>query len=152
MLRRTHVAALSLSAAALIGIASFEGFRGEAYDDGVGVQTIGFGTTEGVKKGDKITVQRALVRLGADAAKFESEMEKCVKVPVYQYEWDAYVSFTYNVGFGAFCKSTLVRKLNSGDYAVACDELLRWNRAGGRVMPGLTKRRVKERAMCLGVV
>ena len=152
MLKRNHVAALSLSAAALIGIASYEGFRGKAYDDGVGVQTIGFGTTQGVKAGDTITVERALIRLGRDADQHAREMSQCITTPLYQHEYDAYASFAYNVGSSAFCKSTLVKKLNSGDYAGACRELLRWNRAGGRVMPGLTKRRESEYQMCIGAV
>jgi len=71
---------------------------------------------------------------------------------LFQYEWDAYVSWAYNVGAAAACKSTLVKKLNRSDYVGACNELLRWNRAGGRVLPGLVKRRKAERNMCLGVL
>jgi lysozyme len=145
---RTIIA--GLSASALIGIALHEGYRDKAYDDGVGVQTIGFGTTDGVKPGDRITVERALVRLGADVARHEAELRRCVQVPVYQYEWDAYVSWAYNVGTGAACKSTLVKKLNAGDYPGACKELLRWTRAGGRELPGLVKRRRDEYRRCIG--
>ena len=156
MLRRNSVAALSLSAVALIGIAGWESFSPKAYDDGVGVQTVGFGTTEidgvPVKKGDTITVTRALVQLGKDANVYQQAMRKCVKVPVYQREWDAYTSLTYNIGTGAFCKSTLVRKLNAGDYTGACTEILRWNKAGGRVMRGLTNRREAEYKQCIGAV
>ncbi len=148
--QRIVVAALSLSAAGLIGIAQYEGYRGNAYDDGVGVKTIGFGTTGGVKPGDVIDPVRALVRLGADAAAVERQLAACIRVPLYQHEWDAYVSWAYNVGTGAACGSTLVRKLNAGDYVGACNELPRWNMAGGRVLPGLVKRRAQERALCLG--
>lgn len=148
--QRIATAALSLSAAGLIGIAQYEGYRGAAYDDGVGVQTIGFGTTDGVKRGDTIDPVRALVRLGADAAAMERKLAACIHVPLYQHEWDAYVSWAYNVGTGAACGSTLVRKLNAGDYVGACDELPRWNKAGGRVLPGLSKRRAQERAQCRG--
>lgn len=147
---RIAVAALSLSASAFVGIATWESFRSEAYDDGVGVQTIGYGTTEGVKIGDKITPERALMRLLGDATKFERAVQRCAPVPMFQHEFDAYVSLTYNIGEGAFCGSTLVKKLNAGQYREACDELLRWTRAGGRVLPGLVKRRAAEHKLCTG--
>lgn len=150
MSNRIPAAALVLSASALIGIALHEGFRDSAYDDGVGVQSIGFGTTAGVRRGDRITVERALVRLGQDTGKVEAQLRDCIDVPLYQHEWDAYVSWAYNVGTGAACGSTLVRKLNTGDYAGACKELLRWNRAGGKVLAGLVKRREAEYRQCIG--
>ncbi len=149
---RTALAALTLSASALVGIAVHEAYRPVAYlptpDD---VPTIGFGTTEGVKMGDKITVERALVKLLADADKFQRELKACVgDVPMHQHEWDAYVSWAYNVGTGAACKSTLVRKLKAGDYAGACAELLRWDKQGGMVLRGLTIRRQAEYKQCMG--
>lgn len=147
---RVKVATLSLSASALVGIALHEGYRGEAYDDGVGVQTIGFGTTEGVKPGDTITPPKALARALTDAQRYEGALKRCVSVPLHQYEYDAFVQFSYNVGSGAFCGSTLVRKLNAGDYPGSCAELLRWTRAGGRVLPGLVKRRQAEYQLCMG--
>ena len=146
---RTAVATLSLSAMGLVGIALHEGYRDRAYDDGVGVQTIGFGTTEGVKPGDRITVERALIRLAEDVSEHEAELRRCLKdVPLYQREWDAYVSWAYNVGVR--CDSTLVTKLKAGDYPGACAELSRWVYAGGRVLPGLVRRRAEERAKCEG--
>lgn len=149
---RTSIAALTLSASALVGIAVHEAFRPTAYlptpND---VPTIGFGSTAGVRPGDKITVERALVRLLADADRHQAELKACVgDVPLYQHEWDAYTSWAYNVGTGAACKSTLVRKLKAGDYAGACAELLRWDRQAGKVLPGLTKRRQAEYKLCLG--
>ena len=150
MMRRREVAALVLSASALVGIAAHEGYRALAYDDGVGVQTIGYGTTAGVKPGDKITPERALIRLADDVDAYQVAMRRCVAVPLHQHEWDAYVSLAYNIGPGAFCGSTLVKRLNAGDYAAACAEISRWNRAGGRVLPGLSKRRAAERARCEG--
>jgi lysozyme len=147
---RMPATALSISAAAIIGIAAFEGFRDRAYDDGVGVQTIGFGTTAGVKPGDRIDPVRALVRLGEDADTISREMAACIKVPVAQHEYDAFASFAYNVGAPAFCRSTLARKLNAGDYAGACAELLRWTKAGGRELAGLVKRRQAEYEQCMG--
>lgn len=148
-MNRKAVAGLVLSGAGLVSIALHEGFRDRAYDDGVGVQTIGFGTTEGVKPGDRITVERALIRLAGDVSAHEVELRRCLgDVPLFQHEWDAYVSWAYNVGVR--CNSTLVIKLKTGDYAGACAELSRWVYAGGRVMNGLVKRRAEERARCEG--
>jgi len=149
ILQRIAVAGLSLSAAGMIGIAVHEGYRPGTYDDGVGVNTIGFGTTAGVRLGDRIDPVSALVRLGQDVSEMERGLAKCIKVPLYQHEWDAYVSWTYNVGVGAACGSTLVRMLNAGDYAGACNQLSRWTYAGGRQLAGLVKRREQERRLCL---
>jgi lysozyme len=149
---RLHTAFLSLSAGALVGIAIHEGYRDAAYIPVKGdVPTIGFGTTAGVRPGDKITVERALVRLLADADKFEQAVKRCAPVPMYSHEFNAYVSLTYNIGEGAFCKSTLARKLNAHDYAGACNEILRWDKFKGQTLPGLTKRRQQEHAQCIGV-
>jgi lysozyme len=151
MIKRTHLAALTLSASALVGIALHEGYRGEAYTPVPGdVPTIGFGTTGGVKMGDKITPEKALVRALADVQKFEGALKQCVTVPLHQHEYDAYVSFSYNVGSGAFCKSTLVKKLNAGDYTGACNELRKWVYFKGQPLPGLVKRRNEEADKCLG--
>lgn len=151
---RTTLAALTLSASALVGIAVHEAFRPTAYlptpND---VPTIGFGTTEGVKMGDRITVERALVRLLADADRFQRELKACIgDVPLHQHEWDAYVSWAYNVGTGAACRSTLVRKLKATppDYAGACAELDKWIYQAGKPLKGLVKRRAEERALCEG--
>lgn len=155
MLKRQHIAALVLSASTLIGIATHEAYREEAYIPVRGdVPTIGFGTTQGVKLGDKIDPVRALIRLQQDADKYAQAVKRCAPVPMHQYEFDAYVSFTYNVGSGAFCSSTIVKLLNAGDYDGACKQLLRWNgvkRNGKKiVLPGLQKRREAEYRTCIG--
>ena len=147
---RTAVAALSLSAAALVGLASHEGYVERAYQDIIGVWTIGFGTTDGVKPGQKTDPVTALNRALTDAQKFEGALKQCVTVPLHQHEYDAYISLAYNIGPAAFCRSTLVRKLNAGDYAGACREILRWDRAGGQVVRGLTLRRQDEYRKCVG--
>ena len=147
---RTTIAALSLSAAALVGIATHEGYVGQAYQDIVGVWSIGFGTTEGVKPNQTITPVQAISRALTDAQKFEGALKQCVTVPLHQHEYDAYVSLSYNIGSGAFCHSTLVKKLNAGDYDGACKEILRWNRAGGKEVRGLTIRRQQEYVLCMG--
>ena len=151
MRTRQIAAALTLSASALVGIALHEGYRDTAYIPVPGdVPTIGFGTTEGVKMGDRITPPKALARALTDVQKFEGALKQCVRVPLHQYEYDAFVSLAYNIGSGAFCGSTLVRKLNAGDYARACAEIDRWAYAGGKRLPGLVKRRAEERARCEG--
>lgn len=149
---RIQIAALSLSAAALIGIAAHEGYNDDAYIPVPGdVPTIGFGTTKGVKAGDKIDPVRALIRLGSDVNAFEREFKACVgDVPMHQYEWDALISWAYNVGTPAACGSTLVKKLKKGDYTGACKELLRWDYFQGKPLKGLTIRRKKEYKQCLG--
>lgn len=148
---RLMIAVLSLSAAGFVGVAVHEGYTDRAIIPVPGdVPTIGFGTTAGVKMGDRITPPVALGRALQDINKFEGAIKQCVRVPLHQHEYDAYVSLAYNIGPGAFCGSTLVRKLNAGDYVAACAEISRWNRAGGRVVDGLTNRREHERAQCEG--
>lgn len=158
MIKRTTIAALSLSATALVGIALHEGYRDEAYIPVPGdVPTIGFGTTEGVKLGDKITPPKALARALTDVQKFEGALKRCVTVPLSQNEYDAYTSLSYNIGSGAFCGSTLVRKLNAGDYEAACSEIMRWTKFQGKDcrIPtnrcgGLAIRREAEYRQCMG--
>lgn len=99
--------------------------------------------------GDKITPPQALARALTEVQRFEGALHRCVTVPLHQGEYDAYVSLAYNIGPGAFCGSTLVRKLNAADYDGACKEILRWNRMSGRVLPGLTKRRQGEYQTCI---
>lgn len=149
--KRLAIGALSLSATGLLALAGYEGFRNEAYIPVPGdVPTVGFGSTEGVKLGDKITVEEGLERLYRDVGVVESTIARCVKVPLTQGEYDAYTSFAFNVGGSAFCGSTLVKKLNSGDYPGACAELKRWVYVDGKVLPGLVERREREYLMCMG--
>ena len=157
---RRSLAVLSLSAAALVGIVLHEGYSDHAIIPVPGdVPTIGFGTTAGVKLGDTITPPQALARALVDVQQFEGAIKTCVTVPLTQNEYDAYVSFAYNIGHRAFCQSTLVKKLNLGDFKGACDELLRWRFFQGkdcalpenrRFCGGLVKRREAEYRQCLG--
>ncbi len=104
--------------------------------------------------GQRTTPDRALVQLLADAQRHERELKACIgDVELHQHEWDAYVSWAFNIGTGAACRSTLVRKLKASppDYAGACSELLRWNKQAGRVLPGLIKRRQAEYQLCMGI-
>ena len=150
---RTAIGALALSASTIVGLAVHEGYREAAYIPVAGDRpTLGFGDAQGVKLGDSTDPVRALIRLNAQAEVFQREMRACIgDVPLYQHEWDAYVSLTFNIGSGAFCRSTLVRKLKALDYAGACAEVLRWDRFQGKPLAGLTKRRKHEHAQCLGV-
>jgi lysozyme len=155
---RTLLTGMGASAIAVALIVGFEGYSGKAYDDGVGVQTVGFGSTRHpdgapVKPGDTVTPQRAVVMLAHDADRIAHELAACIgEVPLYRHEWDAYVSWAYNVGSTAACRSTLVKKLKAipPDYEGACRELLKWTRAGGRELPGLVKRRQAEYRLCIG--
>lgn len=150
-MRRHSIAALVVSAATFVGIAMHEGYRDEAYIPVKGdVPTIGFGNTEGVQLGDKTDPVRALIRLQQSADQYANAVKRCAPVPMYQHEFNAYVSLTYNIGQGAFCSSTLARKLVAGDYAGACDEILRWDKFRGKPLPGLTKRRQQEHRLCRG--
>lgn len=141
---------LVASATVVASIAGWESYRPAAYDDGVGVSTIGFGSTKGVQRGDRTDPVRAVQRLARDADETARAISLCIgDVPLYQHEFDAYVSLAYNIGVTAFCGSTLNKKLQQREYEAACNEILRWNRAGGKVLPGLVKRRQSENKQCL---
>ena len=131
-------------------IKSFEGLRLQAYQDSVGVWTIGYGATRGVKPGMSITKDQAERMLLNDVQRFEPEVERLVKVPLNSSQWDALICFTYNLGAANLESSTLLRLLNAGDYAGAADQFPRWNKAGGKVLPGLARRRAAERDLFLG--
>lgn len=126
-----------------------EGVRLKAYDDGVGVWTIGVGHTKGVKQGDTATMEQVDAWLSKDLKEAENAVNNEVKVPLQQSQFDALVSFVFNVGSGAFRGSTLLATLNRGDYIGAANEFLRWDKAGGKTLAGLTKRRKGEYNMFL---
>ncbi len=133
-------------------IKQFEGLRLRAYPDpgsGRAPWTIGYGTTKGVRPNMVISKAQAEVMLQRDLREIERVVDDLVKVEITQSMFDALVSFTYNVGLGSLRRSTLLRKLNEGNIQAAADQLLRWNRARGRVLPGLTRRRVAERELFL---
>ncbi|MDR6520141.1 lysozyme [Variovorax atrisoli] len=165
---RQLLAVLALSAAGLVGIVAREGYSDKAYPDpvlGTAVPTIGFGSTEGVRMGDTTTPVPALQRALRDVQTYEHALKQCVKVPLHQHEYDAYVSLAYNIGASNFCTggrkggtSVLVQRLNAGDYAGACDAILGWKYAGGidcsipgnRSCAGLWKDRLRLHAQCKG--
>ena len=157
-MKRLPASLIAVAAVTAAGIAVHEGYRSRAYDDGVGVQTVGFGSTQHldgrpVKPGDTVTPERALLMLAQDADRIWREAASCIAdVPLYPHEAAAYQSLAYNIGAAAFCRSTLVRKLKQAppDYAGACAEIRRWVKAGGRALPGLIKRREAEHRQCMG--
>lgn len=135
-------------------IKEFEGCRLTAYQDSVGVWTIGYGWTQPVdgkpvRAGMTIKQETAERLLKTGLVSYESDVSRLVKVGLTQGQFDALVSFTYNLGSRSLSTSTLLRKLNAGDYAGAANEFLRWNKAGGKVLNGLTRRREAERALFL---
>lgn len=129
-------------------IKSFEGLRLNAYLDAVGIPTIGYGHTgPDVKLGNRINTQQAEILLRNDLERFEKAVKDLVKIKLNQAQFDALVSFTFNVGAGAFEDSTLLRRLNSGENPcdVAKEEMSRWNKGdGNKVLAGLTRRRLSE--------
>ena len=136
-----------MGAAGLALLKSFEGCKLAAYPDpGTGGEpwTIGWGHTGGVKRGDTCTQAQADAWLLQDLDRFEQAVERLVSVTLTQNQFDALVSFAYNCGQGSLQTSTLLRKLLAGDYAGAQQQFSRWNRANGKEMPGLTRRRAAE--------
>lgn len=130
-------------------IKSFEGCRLTAYQDSVGVWTIGYGHTSGVYAGMTITEAKAEEYLKGDLVTAENAVNGKVTYSIKQNQFDALVSFTYNVGSGNFGSSTLLKKLNQGDITGAANEFDKWNKAGGQVLEGLVRRRAAEKAMFL---
>lgn len=145
---------MKLGQAGLNLIKEFEGLYLTAYKCPAGVWTIGFGTTgkvdgKAIGKGMKITKEKAEQLLRKDVEQFEQSVDNLVKVPINQNQFDALVSFAYNVGSGALKGSTLLKKLNQKNYQGAADEFLKWNKAGGKILAGLRRRREAERKLFL---
>ncbi len=133
-----------INSEALDLIRRWEGLRLSAYLCAAGIWTIGYGHTTGVKPGDTITEAQATALLQADLRVAEAAVQNMVHVPLSDGQFGALVSFTFNVGQGALGRSTLLRRLNAGDYDAVPAELARWNRAAGRVVQGLSNRRAAE--------
>lgn len=155
---RMAVASLTLSAAAFVGILTREGYTDDAIIPTKGdVPTYGFGTTGGVKMGDKTNPVAAVQRAMRDAQTYEGAIKRCVTEPLTQEEYDVYVNFSYNIGSNAFCGSTTVRRLNAGQHISACDGILLFKFVGPtdcsdpnqRICRGLWKDRLKTHADCL---
>ena len=126
-------------------IKHFEQFRGKAYQDSVGVWTIGYGRIKGVKKGDTCTLEQAEHWLAEELdVEYEGYVNKYVAVALTQDQFDGLVAWVYNLGGGALKSSTLLKRLNAGAYDEAPFQMKRWNKAGGKVLAGLVRRRASE--------
>ncbi len=141
-------ASLILAGAALV--APWEGLELQAYPDVIGVWTVCYGETKGIKKGDRFTEEQCNDMFAKSLPVYRKQMLSYVKVPLTPYQEAAFISFSYNVGTSAFGKSTLVKKLNKGDYQGACSELKKWVYADGKKFQGLVNRREDEYLMCVG--
>lgn len=131
-------------------IAKHEGLVLGTYLDPIGILTSCFGHTgKELKIRQKFTEEQCLEQLADDLVKHDKQMMWYIRTPISDEERAAYLSFVYNAGVGNLSKSTLLKKLNNGDRVGACNELPKWNRAGGKVLSGLTKRRLEEKELCL---
>ena len=129
-------------------IREFEGCRLTAYQDSVGVWTVGIGSTgPDVCKGLTITQDEAEERLRKHLEGVEDAITRAVQVPITQNEFDALCCLAYNIGTGAMLKSTLLKMLNEARYDDAAAQFLRWDKAGGQVLAGLTRRRIAEKTL-----
>jgi lysozyme len=136
---------------ALDTIQQFEGLKLKAYKDSVGIWTVGFGnifnldTGNPIKEGDEISLETAERWLKIEVDNLQAKMRKVITVPLNDNQWTALTSLAYNIGFGAFKRSTLLRLLNAGaSKEEVAKQILRWNKAGGKEVKGLTNRRQAE--------
>lgn len=131
-------------------VGPYEGVETTAYKDMVGVWTICYGETKGVKAGATRTLEQCEASLASELSLYHKEMMKGVKVDLPDHMQVAYTSFVWNVGIGAWNSSTLLKLLNQKEYEAACAQLLRWTKAGGVVVKGLQNRRQGEYKTCMG--
>ncbi len=137
-------------ALAVTVIGGFEGLRLNSYQDSVKVWTVCYGETKGIKRGMHFTKPECDAMFANRLIEFETGMRKCLKAPdsIPDKPYVMFLSLSYNIGLGAFCKSTLAKKLNAGDIRGACNDLPKWSRAGS-LAKLLLPRRQTERKMCL---
>lgn len=140
------VGVLTLAAAL---VSNFEGDKHTAYRDVNGVPTICYGEAEGVHMGEVRTQAQCLTMLQSSLKEHAGQIEPCIHVAVPAQSMAAFISFSYNVGAGAFCRGSVARDLNAGNLAQACHDMLAYDRAGGRVVLGLENRRRAEFTYCL---
>lgn len=140
-----------VAALAVAVVGAHEGLRTQAYRDAVDAPTVCYGETRGVRMGQRYTKPECDAMLARRLDEFADGMERCMPsaraMPERRYV--AHLSLSYNIGTGAFCRSSVVRLTNAGHVREGCDAFLKWDRAGGRPLAGLTRRRREERAMCL---
>lgn len=132
-------------------VGGFEGLRQTAYPDPATrgkPWTVCYGETKGVQPGDRHTVAECKAMLATSLESYADGVGRCVTRPMPDAVEAAFISLAYNIGTGAFCKSSAAHLWNAGDERAACDAMLKWNRAAGVVFPGLTRRREAERDLC----
>lgn len=128
-------------------IKKFEGCETTAYQDSVGVWTIGFGHTKGVEEGQTCSIEDAESMLADEMDEYEGYINNMVKVDLQQHEFDALVAWVYNLGPTNLGESTMLKVLNGGQFDRVPDEMNRWTRAGGEILEGLVRRRQAESLM-----
>ena len=136
-------------AIAVSAVCAYEGLSLTEYPDIAGIPTICYGETKGVHKGDTATKDQCDAKLAARLVEFNEGVNSCVTANLTDTQRAAMVSLSYNIGVSAFCKSTVVRRINASDVVGACNAILMWDRVKGVRVQGLTNRREKEREMCL---
>lgn len=139
--------ALTLSFLGAVFIQNYEGFKPQPYKDAVGVATVCWGSTTNVVMGELVTYEECVQRFARDIKVAELGVQGYITAPLTQRQYDALVSFTFNLGVGNLQKSTLRKLINSGECYVAAREFLKWDKAGGKRLPGLSKRRIAESRM-----
>ena len=132
-------------------IKKFEGCELNAYKCAANVPTIGYGSTHGIKMGMSISKARAEELLLEDIAVYEDAVKECVKVPLHQHQFDALISWTFNLGGSNLNSSTMLKVLNTGAYEDVPVQIKRWNKANGKVLDGLTRRRLAESLLFEGL-
>ncbi len=149
MSRLKKSAAVMAVAVGMIG--GYEGLRLYSYPDIIGVWTACYGETRNIRPGMKFTKAQCDDMLSKRLVEFETGMRKCLKAPdaIPDRPYIAFLSLSYNIGTGAFCKSSVARLANQGDLIGACNRIPAFNKAGGKVIPGLVKRRTDEQKYCL---
>jgi lysozyme len=146
--RNRIVTGTAVAALAVAFVGSYEGLRTKSYRDIIGVPTICYGETRGVKMGETASKEECDAMLIKGLQEFERDVTGCVTRYLPNARLVAFTSLAYNIGSRNFCRSTLVKKYNDGDVKGACAEFKRWNRAGGKVVKGLTRRRAAEQELC----
>lgn len=151
MAKRTLTSVVGVAAAVMLvaTVSQFEGAHNVGYTDPVGIPTKCFGDTHDVKVGHYYTDEECLASLHTQLAAHAEGVLRCTpRLKGHDNQLTAAVSFAYNVGVGAYCKSSVARRFNAGDWRGACAEMSKWTKAGGKVLPGLIRRRAAERALC----
>ncbi|OCP21885.1 MULTISPECIES: lysozyme [unclassified Ensifer] len=156
-LRNVVAGATALTAAGAMSVQTVGGFEGlvlYAYQDVVGIWTACYGETKGIKPGMRFSKETCNNMLIDSLIEHEQGMRRCMKAPdsLSDKVYVSQLSLAYNVGVGAYCKSTMLKKLNAGDIRGACGEFGKWVKAGGRTIKGLVTRRAAETKLCLAGV